>query len=138
MSLELSVAKHEAQQRKRQFRNVLTAGLIYHALLAFALILCTPDFLATLLHSPNTGKSGYAIVGLLVLMTTLYRATGAFDAFRWRWPNIIAIVQHVVLGVGLIFAGGRLPVFGVIELLFTLATAYLFLIYAKAEVMSRP
>lgn len=137
-TLDLTESKLEAQNRKRTLRNILIAGIAWHVLLSLILLLAPNDYIAAVLHlSPNNSPT-FALSGLLLLLTTLYRATGAYNAFRWRWPNIIAIVQHVFLAMVLIFSGGRLPLFGIVELALAAATTLLFLNYVKAEIMSRP
>ncbi len=137
-SLDLSVAKQEAQNRKRTLKNILIAGIAYHVLLSLILLLALNGHITALLHLPANVTHNFALSGLLLLLTTLYRATGAHNVFRWRWPNIIAIVQHLLLACGLVFSAGRLPILGLIELAFAAITALLFLNYVKAEIMSRP
>jgi hypothetical protein len=137
-TLDLALAKQEAQTRKRSLRTILIAGITYHVLLSLMLLLTPSVQMAALLHLPSNETTAFALPGLLLLLTTLYRATGAYDAFRWRWPNIIVIVQHLIMACVLMFSGGTLPWFGMVELALAAATALQFLNYVKAEIMSRP
>ena len=137
-SLDLSVAKQEAQRCKRTFRNILIVGIAYHMLLSLILLLVPNDLITALLHLPLSGTNIVALSGLLLLLTALYRATGAYNVFRWRWPNVIAIIQHLLLACGLVLSAGRLPILGLIELALAAITALLFMNYVKAEIMSRP
>jgi hypothetical protein len=137
-TLNLTLAKQEAQNRKRTLRTVLIAGIIYHVVLSLIMLFVPNDLITVLVHLPSNVAHIFALSGLLPLLTTFYRATGAIDAFRWRWPNIIAIVQHLLLALVLLFSGGRLPIFGIVEISLAAITALLFLNYVKAEIMSRP
>jgi hypothetical protein len=137
-TLDLSLAKQEAQNRKRILRNILIAGIIYHVVLSLIMLFVPNDLITALLHLPSNVTHTFAMSGLLLLLTTFYRATGAYNVFRWRWPNIIAIVQHLLLALVLLFSGGRLPIFGIVEISLAAITALLFLNYVKAEIMSRP